>query len=52
MEKTVDRDKSMQNRALAILSMTVRPIESTLLEPRVLRNAQAEIRIEVRKWTP
>ena len=52
METTVDRDKSMQNGALAILSMAERPLEPTLLEPRVLRNAQAEIRIEVRKRTP
>ena len=52
METTVDRDKSMQNGALAILPMAVRPLASTLVEPRGLRNAQAEIRIEVRKWTP
>ena len=52
METTVGRDKSMQNGALAILSMAVSPLESTLLKPRVLRIAQAEIRIEVRKWTP
>ena len=52
METTVDRDKSMQNGALAILSMALRLLESTFLQPRVPRNAQAEIRIEVRKWTP
>ena len=52
METTVDRDQSMQNGALAILSMAVRPLDPTLLEPRVLRNAQAQIRIKVRKWTP
>ena len=52
MATTVDRDQPMQNGALAILSMAVRPLEPTLLEPRVLRNAQAQIRIDVRKWTP
>ena len=52
METTVCPDQSMQNGVLAILSMAVRPLESTLPKPRVLRNACAEIRIEVRKWTP
>ena len=47
----MDRDESLQTGALAIMSMAVRPLESTLLEPTALRNARPEIRIEVRKST-